>query len=127
MRESTILHVPSQAVEPEDPILSPDRAGSDKQDVSRSTGGEIGPDFRPRFRSLLARLANALSKWLADTAVFEVRNIRTGEISQTLGLFPDATMADRAARGLGRDWEVFRREDPATGSLIALSKAVERG
>jgi len=127
MRESTVLQRPSQEVEPENSVSSPNRAVSGEPGHFGGMPAEVGVDSLPGLGSLLARLANMLlSRRLGDAAFFEVRNIFTGETAQSLGLFADGTMADRAARDLGRDWRVFRREDPTTTDLIALGTAVQR-
>jgi hypothetical protein len=66
-----------------------------------------------RFGSLVAFLKTCLGKALVQpTALFEIRNIRTG--NSAYAPFNDGTLADRTARNLGPDWRVFRRNAEAS-------------
>jgi hypothetical protein len=74
------------------------------------------------FGWLLAGARKFLSRVFPESpALFEIRNIRTGEAAAQFGPFCDGTLADRAARELGRNWRVFRRETSTNEDLRSLA------
>lgn len=61
-----------------------------------------------RFKSILESIPERLTRvFLNPPALFEIRNIRTGEIHPQFPPVSDGTLADRTARTLGRNWRVF--------------------
>ena len=78
-----------------------------------------------RLGSLLADVRRCLSRvFVESTAVFEIRDIRTGEPSVKFGPYDDGTRAYRVARKLGRDWQVFRQETSTDSNLRSCREAV---
>jgi hypothetical protein len=83
-------------------------------DTPPSQGNSRSPSHS-RFGPLLAALQRYLSQALLELpALFEIRNIRTGETARQYAPFNDGTLADRAARTLGQDWRVFRLNPEAS-------------
>jgi hypothetical protein len=78
------------------------------------------------FGWLLAGARKFLSRMFSESPfLFEIRNIRTGEAAAQFGPFSDETQADRAAREMGRDWRVFRRETSTNEDLRSLAASLK--
>jgi hypothetical protein len=80
-----------------------------------------------RRPSRLGGIGRMLSRLcLNEPAVYEIRNVRTGDSPVYPVQYTDGTAADRAARRLGPDWRVFRADEHRNDDLRHLIEAISK-